>query len=297
MKLEVLSDAALRGFGPERLIKLIARVQRHIDTAVAYQRRLIAMAEQSKAARAVGDIDVADSLVRETGISRRRARQARRQAKTIAAHPEVAEALAEGAINAEQAEAIARARVTDTSRSRLLRAAVGGEHTDATRLRIATAETAERDETPEQRFMRQYSKRFLRFYNDRDGMVCMQGALDPESGARLKAVIASIANRMWRKDKRQPRKHRRTPEQRGIDALCTAAASQPEPPARSAATPASLSEPPARSAATPASLSEPPARSAATPASLSEPPARSAATPASLSEPPSPVSGNACLAV
>ena len=70
--------------------------------------------------------------------------------------------------------------------------------------RAAVAEVAARNDTPEQRFMRQHANRFLRFYNNRDGMVCLEGALDPDSGARLKAKVAAIANRMWRTDKQQP---------------------------------------------------------------------------------------------
>ena len=234
MKLEVLDDAALRALGSERLIALAARVQRLIDTASAYQQRVIAVAEQRKAARAVGDISTADSLVRTTGISLRRARRVQRLAKTIAAHPEVAGALAAGAINTEQAEVIARADVSDTARARLLDTASTGESTDTTRLRAAATESAERSETPEERFIRQRSKRYLRFYNNRDGMVCMQGAMDPDTGARVKARITAIANRMWRQDKKQPAKHRRTPEQREIDALHDATT---HPPTKTPSTP------------------------------------------------------------
>ena len=70
MRLEVLSDTALRRLEPARLMALIAHVQRFIDKAVAYQRRLIAIAESQRAARAVGDACVADTLVRNTGMSR-----------------------------------------------------------------------------------------------------------------------------------------------------------------------------------------------------------------------------------
>ena len=225
MRLEVLSDTALRQLEPARLMALITHVQRFIDKAVAYQRRLIAVAESQQAARAVGDACVADTLVRNTGMSRGAARRAARQAKIIAAQPEVAGALAGGDINTDQAEAIARADVEDQTRRELV-AAAASEGTDATRERAAAAETAARNETPEQRFMRQHANRFLRFYNNRDGMVCLEGALDPDSGARLKAKVSAIANRMWRTDKQQPPNRRRSPEQRDIDALC-AATSQP----------------------------------------------------------------------
>ena len=225
MRLEVLSDTALRQLEPARLMALITHVQRFIDKAVAYQRRLIAVAESQRAARAVGDACVADSLVRNTGMSRGAARRAARQAKIIAAQPRVAGALACGDINTDQAEAIARADVEDQTRRELV-AAAASEGTDATRERAAAAEIAARNETPEQRFMRQHANRFLRFYNNRDGMVCLEGALDPDSGARLKAKVSAIANRMWRTDKQQPPSHRRTPDQRDIDALC-AATSQP----------------------------------------------------------------------
>ena len=230
MQLEVLSDTALRQLEPARLMALITHVQRFIDKAVAYQRRLIAVAESQRAARAVGDACVADTLVRDTGMSRGAARRAARQAKIIAAQPEVAGALAGGDINADQAEAIARAEVGDQTRRELV-AAAASEGTDATRERAAAAETAARNETPEQRFMRQHANRFLRFYNNRDGMVCLEGALDPDSGARLKAKVSAIANRMWRTDKQQPPNRRRTPEQRDIDALCstTSQSTRPDP--------------------------------------------------------------------
>ena len=230
MRLEVLSDTALWQLEPARLVALIAHVQRFIDKAVAYQRRLIAVAESQRAARAVGDACVADTLVRDTGMSRGAARRAARQAKIIAAQPEVAGALACGGINTEQAEAIARADVADQTRRELV-AAAASEGTDATRERAAAAETAARDETPEQRFMRQHANRFLRFYNNRDGMVCLEGALDPDSRARLKAKVSAIANRMWRTDKQQPPTRRRSPEQRDIDALCaaTSRSTRPDP--------------------------------------------------------------------
>ena len=75
MRLEVLTDAALRQLEPAKLMELIAAVQRLIDTAAAYQRRLIAAAEARQAARATGDACVADSLVRATGMARRAAWQ------------------------------------------------------------------------------------------------------------------------------------------------------------------------------------------------------------------------------
>ena len=228
MRLEVLSDTALGQLEPARLMALIAHVQRFIDKAVAYQRRLIAVAESERAARAVGDACVADSLVRNTGMSRGAARRAARQAKIIAGQPAVAGALASGDINADQAEAIARADVGDEIR-RALVAAAASEGTDATRERAVAAEIAARDEAPEQRFMRQHANRFLRFYNNRDGMVCLEGALDPDNGARLKAKVTAIANRMWQKDKKQPPSQRRSPEQRDIDALCAATSEPPRP--------------------------------------------------------------------
>ena len=230
MRLEVLSDTALRQLEPARLMALITHVQRFIDKAVAYQRRLIAVAESQRAARAVGDACVADTLVRNTGMSRGAARRASRQAKIIAAQPAVAGALACGDINTDQAEAIARADVADETRRELV-AAAASEGTDATRERAAAAEIAARNETPEQRFMRQHANRFLRFYNNRDGMVCLEGALDPDSGARLKAKVSAIANRMWRTDKQQPPSHRRSPEQRDIDALsaATSRSTRPDP--------------------------------------------------------------------
>ena len=222
MKLEILDDTTLRGLAPSKLIAHITTVQRFIDQASAYQQRLITLAEQHKTARSVGDINIADTLVRETGISHRRARHAQRQARTIARQPEVADALATGAINTDQAESIARAKVTNTTRRELLQNAIGGEPTDVTRRRAIEAEAAERDETPEERFIRQRAARFLRFYGNRDGMVCMNAALDPENGARLKAKITAFANRMWRNDKHLPTNKRRTPQQREIDALCAA---------------------------------------------------------------------------
>ena len=77
MRLDLLDDTARRAYSPERLIMLIARVQQLIVTATTYQRRLIAMAEQRKAARAAGDISTADSLVRAAGRVGRRHQHSR----------------------------------------------------------------------------------------------------------------------------------------------------------------------------------------------------------------------------
>ena len=255
MRLEQLDDTTLQTCSPERLITLITRVQQLIEAATAYQRRLIAIAEKRKAARAVGDINTADSLVRTTGISRRRARRAQRQAKTIAKQPEIADALAAGTLTAEQAETIAQAEISDQTRNRLLKAAATRDNADTTRLRTAAAQTDERDESPEERFMRQRSKRFLRFYNNHDGMICLHGAMDPDTGARVKARITAIAKHMWRQDKHQPHNQRRTPQQRDIDALHTATTPQPPtPPTPQPSAPAApVSQPP-----TPA-VSQPPA--------------------------------------
>ena len=74
MRVEALTDAALRGFELAGLMELIAAVRCCIDTAV-YLRRLIAAAEARRAARATGDACVADSLVCTTGLSRRYARR------------------------------------------------------------------------------------------------------------------------------------------------------------------------------------------------------------------------------
>ena len=119
---------------------LIARVQQLIETAIAYQRRLIAIAEQRKAPRAVGDINTVDSLVRATGMSHRRARRAQRQAKAIAKQPEVADALAAGTLNAEQAETIARAESLPRNQKPTTPSCHYRGHADTTRLRAAAAE-------------------------------------------------------------------------------------------------------------------------------------------------------------
>lgn len=226
MQLEVLPDKTLSAMNPAELMAIIARTQRLIERATAYQRRLITIAEARKAPRAVGDACVADSLVRNTGISRSAARRAARQAKTIAGRPAVAAAMERGRINADQAEAIARVEVDDETRGELV-AFAARSSTDATRERALAAEVVCRDETPEERFMRQRSLRYLRFYDNRDGMVCVAAAFDPDSGARLKAKVAAFANRMWRSDKREPASRRRTPEQRDADALCAATSQRP----------------------------------------------------------------------
>ena len=235
MGFEVLSVEVVRQLAPDELMDRIVEVQRVIDHLAGYQHLLVAAAEERRAARSVGDITTADSLVRGTGMARSRARRVQRRARTIARHPQVADALAAGSINADQAEAIARAKIAPDTREALLVNAVG-ERTDTTRRQAAAAELAELDETPDERFLRQRSKRYLRFYDDREGMVRMQGALDPESGARLKATVTGIAGRMWRRDKHQPRSQRRTPEQREIDALCAAASQPPHHPGPGTAT-------------------------------------------------------------
>ena len=87
MRIEVLTDAALRWFEPAKLMELIAAVRRLIDTVAAYPRWLIAAAETRRAARATGDACVADSLVRTTGLSHRDARRAAGWARPRHARP------------------------------------------------------------------------------------------------------------------------------------------------------------------------------------------------------------------
>ena len=79
MRLEVLTDAALRQLEPAKLMELIAAVQRLIDTAAAYQRRLIdtADADARRAAPSVDDTTMADSMVRTTCMARRASPPAR----------------------------------------------------------------------------------------------------------------------------------------------------------------------------------------------------------------------------
>ena len=227
MELKVISDSEIERFEPARLMALIADVQRLIDSAVAYQRKLMGVAEARRAARAVGDACVADSLVRTTGVSRRHARHAARQASVIAANPDVAAALDSGAINAEQAETIARADVPEPVRGELLMQATT-QDTDVTRRSAAAAEDVHRGETPEEKFMRQHRNRYLRMWTDRHEMLRLDGALDPEAGARLQAVVGAVSKRLWKQDKRLPAARRRTPQQRDIDAL-TAVAAPVEP--------------------------------------------------------------------
>ena len=137
MRLNLLDDAALQAYSPERLIALIARVRQVIEAATVYQRHLITMAEQCKAVSAVSDISTADSLVCVTGMSRRWAWSVQRQARAIVKRPEVAAALVAGTLSAEQAEMITRAEVSCDTGNRLLEAAAAGESADGTRLRVA----------------------------------------------------------------------------------------------------------------------------------------------------------------
>ena len=77
MRLEVLTDDALRQLEPAELMELIAAEQRLIDTAAA---------ETRQPARATGDATVADSMVRTTGQARRAARGAGPRHARPAAH-------------------------------------------------------------------------------------------------------------------------------------------------------------------------------------------------------------------
>ncbi len=243
--MDELDDNRLRELQPQQFAPLLASIQRHRNQLDGYEARVLAAADAAQTARSEGDVDLADTHRRHTGASGKNSRRALRRAKALAKHPEVANALGDGDITAEQAELLARAKVPDDTRDELL-ALSRRSCTDDTRVAVRDAEQAASDETPERKFRRQHRRREAATWTDNEGMWNLRARLDPEAGARVQANLDAEGRRLWQEDKTCRPNQRRTPAQREADALTNLAcreARADSPPNHGNATPPMAAEP------------------------------------------------------
>ena len=176
-------------------------------------------------------------LLRDSGgCSQREARRRLRRAEVLDQMPTVADALAEGDITAEHADALVQAARTTSAetvdtdaglleKAKALPADLAGRE---------VADWAHRHQTAadrEAKFRRQRAMRSHRAWCDGEGMVNFRTRLDPVTGAQARAVIDDIANRLYRADGGRDAKpdQIRTWDQRNADALTAALGISPVP--------------------------------------------------------------------
>ncbi|MCP4957816.1 MAG: hypothetical protein GY925_00965, partial [Actinomycetia bacterium] len=118
--------------------------------------------------------------------SRKAQREATERARRLQAHPDIAAALAEGRINTEQADAIAKADLPADVKDRLLHDAYG-QNADETRDAVTQAvKDADRD-CAEKRLKRQRKARRGSCGINDQNMIWINAQFDPVTGAVIKA--------------------------------------------------------------------------------------------------------------
>ena len=170
------------------------------------------------------------------GCSQREARRKLRRAEALDEMPKVADALAEGDITAEHADALAQAARSTSPE------AVDGDAALLEKTKALPADLAAREVTDwtsrrqsiedrEAKFRRQRQMRSHRTWNDSEGMVNFRTRLDPVTGAQARAVIDDIADRLHRADGGRDAKpgQTRTWDQRNADAFAAALGVSPIP--------------------------------------------------------------------
>ena len=198
----------------------------------AFEARLV-----SASSRLDGGRPAAIELMRASGgCSGREAHRRFRRAAALVRMPVVAEALAEGAITSEHADALARAAEAISAET------VEADEGLLERVKSLPADLAARevtdwvhrhqsDEDREARFHRQRAMRSHRMWTDSDGTVNSRGRFDSVTGAQIKAVIDDLSNRLYQADGgREGRSEQvRTWDQRNADALAMAVGVEPGP--------------------------------------------------------------------
>ncbi len=190
----------------------------------AYEARLLTAANRAFDGGAAG----AELMRTAAGCSQREARRRARRAETLADMPAVAQALSDGAITAEHADALVKAAeatstaVVDADPSLLAKA----ESLPADLAAREVADWAHRRQSEQDReakFRRQRALRSHRTWIDADGMFNTRGRFDPVTGASIRAVIDDTANRLYRTDGGRDGGNKiRTWDQRNADALAAA---------------------------------------------------------------------------
>ena len=227
-----LNTVDLRAMSLDGLHGAAAGVKRVRAALDALEARLLTVAADRTFDPAAG----LEMLRAGGGCSQREARRKLRRAEALDEMPKVADALAEGDITAEHADALAQAARSTSPE------AVDGDAALLEKTKDLPADLAAREVTDwtsrrqsiedrEAKFRRQRAMRSHRTWNDSEGMVNFRTRLDPVTGAQARAVIDDIADRLHRADGGRDAKpgQTRTWDQRNADALAAALGINPIP--------------------------------------------------------------------
>ncbi|WP_419921734.1 hypothetical protein [Candidatus Poriferisodalis sp.] len=215
----LLSGVDVAALSDDDLVWAARRVQRAVNALEGSRSALVAEAARRQLQQRRGDASLADTLAATTSVSGTQARRLERDAVSVAAKPGVADALAGGGINADQAALLAAASVPEDVRARLTDDAAG-QNADQTRKAVRAHEAAHRVESDLERRQRQSAVRFASMWIDQyDGMWNLRAKLDPETGDRIHRGLTRMIQRMWRTDKDLPSAQRPTVAHRSADAL------------------------------------------------------------------------------
>ena len=202
----------LRSLGGERLEERLGLVGR-------CDARLAGVRTETVAALAArdGEARAAEVLRGDLKQSRGGAKREVQFAGRLADLPGTAEALADGAITAQHARAIADASAHRPVDEAALLAAAEREPADVFGHTVRDhVNERSAGEDLEERRRRQRAQREANIKQESDGMYKLFGKFDPVAGARIETALAAMANKLWHAE--DP-KARATPAQRYADAL------------------------------------------------------------------------------
>lgn len=201
--LDALDIAGLDAPGVERAVRSLARVRAWAD---AYEARLAARSNVLRAEGAGGG--ARETLAHSGGRSGREAQKAADRSETLQASPELEHALESGDVNADHVDAVTRAAagLADDQRDELLS---DPDVADAARRmppdpfntymkRKARALSEDEDRS---RAQRQKNSTGLKAWIRKDGMVAVNGELDPELGNRLLTGLDAEMETMAQRDR------------------------------------------------------------------------------------------------
>ena len=207
------SVVAVRRLSDEELARRLVVLGRAKSHLVALEAEAVA-----ELSRRRGEANAAELLRNELKQSRNGAKRDVQFAERLAALPETAQALSDGAITPQHARMIAdAAEHTPIDEAELVEAA-GREPVDVFGRTVRDHVNDRSSDDLEERRKRQRAQRKASITQQSDGMYNLFGRLDPVAGARIETALAAMAGRMWRAE---DAKNRATPQQRFADALET----------------------------------------------------------------------------
>jgi hypothetical protein len=200
----------------ETLVGELAKVEAH-----AIERRLAATTAID--ALDDGGTDGADVTRAKARRSSRDAKKAAKTANALDQMPRTRAALARGEITEAHADAAAEAaeRVSPAEADSLADDAANQPADLFGKQARSWASAREREEKKADRQARLRAAREVSTWTDANGMWCLFGRFDPETGQELKKALGQVTDQMWRDDGGRAGRpdEIRTPEQRRADAV------------------------------------------------------------------------------